>query len=124
MKHTTFIKHAIGAAALVAAFGAVAQTATAPRPGVGNADVSTPNQQATGQDAKRVVTDSVITTRVKAKYAVDETVKATKIKVDTKRGIVTLSGNAMSKAEADRAVAMARETDGVNSVVNNIRIAR
>jgi osmotically-inducible protein OsmY len=124
MKHTNLIKHAIGAAALVAAFGAVAQTATAPRPGVGNADVSTPNQQATGQDAKRVVTDSVITTRVKAKYAVDETVKATKIKVDTKRGIVTLSGNAMSKAEADRAVAMARETDGVNSVVNNIRIAR
>lgn len=124
MKHTKLIKHAIGAAALVAAFGAVAQTATAPRPGVGNADVSTPTQQATGQDAKRVVTDSVVTTRVKAKYAVDETVKATKIKVDTKAGIVTLSGNAASKAEADRAVAMARETDGVTSVVNNIRIAR
>lgn len=124
MKNIKFIKHAVGAVALVAAFGAVAQTATAPRPGVGNADVSSPSQQASGADAKRVVTDSVITTRVKAKYAVDETVKATKIKVDTKQGVVTLSGNAMSKMEADRAVAMARETDGVNSVVNNIRVGR
>jgi osmotically-inducible protein OsmY len=122
MKNIKLIKHVIGAAALVAAFGAVAQTATAPRPGVGNADVSTPGQQATGQDAKRVVTDSVITTRVKAKYAIDEVVKATKVKVDTKRGIVTLSGNAASKSEADRAVTLARETDGVNSVVNHIRV--
>lgn len=124
MKKINFVKHAIGAAALVAAFGAIAQTATAPRPGVGNADVSTPSQQATGADAKRVVDDSVITTRVKAKYAVDEMVKATKVKVDTKHSVVTLSGNAASKAEADRAVMMARETDGVTSVVNNIRIGR
>ena len=124
MKKINLVKHAIGAAALVAAFGAIAQTATAPRPGVGNADVSTPTQQASGADAKRVVDDSVITTRVKAKYAVDEMVKATKIKVDTKRSIVTLSGNAGSKAEADRAVMMARETDGVTSVVNNIRVGR
>lgn len=121
----TFIKTAFGAIALAAAFGASAQnTGRAPQPGVGEVDRSAPTQQATGAEAKRVIDDSALTTRVKAKYAVDETVRATKISVDTKHNVVTLSGTARSQAEADRAVALAKETDGVASVVNNIRVAR
>ena len=45
------------------------------------------------------------------------------IRVDTDaKGIVTLTGNAKSKAEVDKAVKIARDTKGVASVKNEIRI--
>ena len=68
--------------------------------------------------------DSGITTAVKSKLAADDTVKAYQIDVDTRDGTVTLGGMVPSKAEADRAVAIARDTSGVKSVVNNLRIGR
>jgi osmotically-inducible protein OsmY len=72
---------------------------------------------------KENVSDSVITTRIKAEYAKDKDVSASKIKVDTDdRGLVTLSGNARSKAEADKAVRIARDTKGVSSVKNEIKV--
>jgi osmotically-inducible protein OsmY len=36
---------------------------------------------------------------------------------------VTLTGNVSSKAEAERAVTMARSTEGVSRVINNLRVA-
>jgi osmotically-inducible protein OsmY len=45
------------------------------------------------------------------------------IKVDTDdKGVVTLSGKAKSKAEADQAVKIARDTKGVTSVKNDILV--
>jgi len=72
---------------------------------------------------KENVGDSVITTKIKTEYAKDKDVSALKIKVDTDdKGIVTLSGNAGSRAEADKAVKIARETKGVFSVKNEIKV--
>jgi osmotically-inducible protein OsmY len=72
---------------------------------------------------KENVSDSVITTRIKVEYAKDKDVSASKIKVDTDdRGLVTLSGNARSKAEANKAVRIARDTKGVSSVKNEIKV--
>jgi hyperosmotically inducible protein len=77
----------------------------------------------TKETVKESVADSVITTKIKAEYAKDKTVSAMNIKVDTDdKGVVTLSGNAKSKAEADQAVKLAHDTKGVTSVVNNIVI--
>ena len=45
-----------------------------------------------------------------------------KIDVDTSNGVVTLTGNVSSRAEADRAVMMARSTEGVARVINNLRV--
>ena len=46
-----------------------------------------------------------------------------KIRVDTDdNGLVTLSGNAKSRAEADKAVRIARDTKGVSSVKNEIKV--
>src|SRR5512145_2535641 len=68
-------------------------------------------------------TDPGITTKVKSKLAADDTVKAYQIDVDTKDKIVTLSGNVDSQAAKDQAVNLARSTEGVADVVDNITVA-
>jgi hyperosmotically inducible periplasmic protein len=79
--------------------------------------------QSTGSSAKTAVKDSVITTKIKASMAKDKQVSATHVKVDTDdKGIVHLSGTAKSKAEADRAEQIARNTEGVTTVHNDIQI--
>lgn len=76
---------------------------------------------ADGDSVKTELSDSVITTKVKAEFAKDKGVSATHIKVDTdSNGLVTLSGNAKSQAEADKAVTIAKNTKGVTSVKNDI----
>lgn len=73
--------------------------------------------------AKTFVKDSVITTKIKAKFAKDKGVSAMHIKVDTdSAGVVQLSGKAKSQAEIDRAVEIARSVDGVTSVDNRITL--
>ena len=64
--------------------------------------------------------DTSITAAIKAKMAADEQVKASNIDVDTKNGVVTLNGTVSSKAEADRAVAIANEAEGVKSVTSHL----
>lgn len=72
---------------------------------------------------KEFVQDSIITSKIKAKMATDKQVSAMRIKVDTDQaGVVQLSGAAGSQEEADRAVAIAREVEGVTSVENKIEI--
>ena len=75
------------------------------------------------EKVKENVKDSVITTKIKAEFAKDKEVSALKIHVDTDdKGVVTLSGNAKSSAEVDKAVMIAKKTEGVVSVTNNIKV--
>ena len=67
-------------------------------------------------------TDAGITTNVKTKLAADDTVKAYQVDVDTENRVVTLSGNVETAAAKDRALAIARETDGVQDVIDQIRV--
>jgi hyperosmotically inducible protein len=49
----------------------------------------------------------------------------THIRVDTDRnGIVVLSGSAKTQEAADKAASIARETEGVTLVQNNIKIKK
>ena len=76
------------------------------------------------ESPKAFVEDSIITTKIKAKLAEERIASAVQIKVDTdSHGVVTLSGTAKSQAEADRAAAIARNTEGVSAVESNIKIA-
>jgi hyperosmotically inducible protein len=70
------------------------------------------------------VSEAAISTKIKAKMALDETVKARSIDVSTSHSVVTLSGTVASGAERDRAVALARETAGVTEVVDHLTVAR
>jgi hyperosmotically inducible protein len=74
---------------------------------------------------KTFVKDSVITTKVKAKLAKEKISSLAHIKVDTHgKGAVVLSGRVRTQEEADKAVSIARETEGVTSVKSNIRIKK
>ena len=80
-----------------------------------------------GQAADRagaVATDAAITTAVKSKLLADPTVGGLKIDVDTRGGVVTLTGTVASRAEANQAVSVARGTDGVSRVVDNLKVGR
>jgi osmotically-inducible protein OsmY len=70
------------------------------------------------------LTDAAVTSAVKAKFLADTAVSGLKIDVDTQDGVVTLNGMVATKAEADRAMSLARESDGVKRVVSNLRIGR
>jgi hypothetical protein len=67
-------------------------------------------------------TDAGITTSVKSKLAADDSVKAYKVDVDTQNHVVTLSGEVESAVAKDRALMLARETDGVRDVIDQIRV--
>jgi len=71
------------------------------------------------------VKDSIITTKIKAKLA-DEKISTLKhIKVETNaKGAVVLRGKVNNQNEADKAMAIARETEGVTSVKTHIRIKK
>ena len=79
---------------------------------------STPTSASTGQQ----IDDTTITTKVKAKMVDDPAVSALNIKVETFKGTVQLSGFANNATEVNRAVEIARGTDGVKSVKNDIRL--
>lgn len=69
------------------------------------------------------VKDSVITTKIKAKLAAEKMSNLARIKVDTtQQGVVVLSGTVKTQEEADQAVSIARETQGVTMVSSNIQI--
>ncbi|MBI3050425.1 MAG: BON domain-containing protein [Acidobacteria bacterium] len=54
--------------------------------------------------------------------ALDDLVRARNIDVDTSDGVVTLRGSVESAAERERAVQLARETDGVTSVTDQLTV--
>ena len=73
--------------------------------------------------AETAIEAGSLTAKIKAKMALDDRVHAAAIDVDTKDGVVTLSGEVSSETERQRAVLLARETDGVKSVVDNLKVA-
>lgn len=68
--------------------------------------------------------DAGITTKVKSKFLGDTGVPGLKIDVDTKDGIVTLTGTVETAAEKQRAVELAKATEGVKSVVDQIKVGQ
>jgi hyperosmotically inducible protein len=74
--------------------------------------------------AERLARDAGLTAKIKSKMALDDLVKARTIDVDTIDGTVTLSGSVESAAERDRALQLARETEGVTSVMDRLTIER
>lgn len=75
------------------------------------------------QSVGAYIDDSVLTTRVKAKFAEDPTVSALALSVETFSGVVQLSGVAKSAEERMLAERLARATSGVRDVRNDIRVS-
>jgi hyperosmotically inducible protein len=104
----------------------VATTGTAP-------EVDTARARATGakigekvavgaNQAEHALENGALTAKIKAKMALDDSVKALDINVDTADGVVTLTGTVHSEAERTRALQLARETAGVTSVTDRLTV--
>lgn len=83
-----------------------------------NGCAATNTKESTGQ----YIDDAAITTKVNAKLVEDPVVSALRINVETYKGIVQLSGFANSNAEIEQAKALARQTEGVRDVKNDIQL--
>jgi len=69
------------------------------------------------------ITDAAITSELKTKFLAEPGVSGLNINIDTNDRVVTLNGTVKSKAEAEKAVRIARETKGVKRVVNHLKMA-
>lgn len=72
----------------------------------------------------RGIDDGAITAKITSKMALDDGVRARNIRVHTQAGVVTLTGTVMSQAERQKAVQLARDTDGVQSVTDRLEVPR
>lgn len=75
-----------------------------------------------GNRAAEALSDAALTTKIKSKMALDDTVRALDINVTTRDGDVTLSGYVHSDRERERALALARETNGVGRVTDQLKV--
>src|SRR3954469_20817051 len=75
---------------------------------------STRTHEGTGQ----YVDDSVITTKVKTAILAEPGLKVSEINVETFKGIVQLSGFVSTRSDADSAIRLAHNVEGVKSVKN------
>ena len=74
------------------------------------------------QKLQETVADAAITTKIKAKMALDDSLKARQIDVSTNGSTVTVSGEVPSTSAHGRALALARETDGVSVVIDHLEV--
>lgn len=72
------------------------------------------------QETKRAAKDSAITTKIKSKYLVEKNFSSFKVSVNTKDGIVILSGFVKDEVTKVRARQIASAVKGVKSVKNSL----
>jgi hypothetical protein len=90
------------------------------RPGAANG--GTTNGGTPERRPGTVVDDSVITARVKTALIGDDDVKALDINVTTRKGEVVLSGDVESQNQANRAIQLASNVEGVKSVSSKLKV--
>jgi hypothetical protein len=76
------------------------------------------------QKIQETVSEAGLTTKIKAKMALDDTLKSRAIDVSTEGSTVTVAGTVPSIAAHERAIALARETKGVSVVIDHLEIIK
>jgi len=96
------------------------------KPPVKTADTSKPAKEkstapaSTKESPGEYIDDTVITSKVKAAVLEEPSLKSAEINVETSKGRVQLSGFVRSRADIDKAVAVAKSVKGVKSVKNDM----
>ncbi|NQW82264.1 MAG: BON domain-containing protein [Polaromonas sp.] len=83
------------------------------------AGCATGSQQVT---AGQYIDDTTVTTRVKTAIYQEPTLKSAEINVETFKGRVQLSGFVSTRANMERAGAVAKGVNGVTAVSNDLRL--
>jgi len=101
-------------------------TADTPSPSI---ETSTARERGAelGERAAKVVAtagaaldEGTLTAKIKAKMVLDDLVKARAIDVTTRGSVVILTGSVNSRAEQERAISLAKETEGVTQVTDRL----
>jgi hyperosmotically inducible protein len=74
------------------------------------------------EPARLQADDASITAAIKAKLAADVDINPFNVDVTTNRGVVTLQGRVQNEDAREKAERYARETDGVQRVVNLVKV--
>ena len=83
---------------------------------IGEATAKAANQ------AEDAIAHGTVTAKIKSKLVLDDLVKARNIHVETNGTVVTLTGVVDSEAERKHAVELTKETEGVTSVIDHLRV--
>jgi osmotically-inducible protein OsmY len=75
------------------------------------------------QGVEEAVTDTAITTKLRAQFLGDETLRRANLSVTTNNGVVTLKGVVPSRSARARAVDLASHSYGVNRVEDRLQVA-
>ena len=102
----TILAGALSAALMLVAGGVMAQDMTHDHD----------RNAAMESDSDQPINDTWITTKVKSSLLADSDVAGLDVEVETVNGEVRLSGQVDSQAQADRAVQIARDIEGVTNV--------
>lgn len=97
-------------------------TARAPEESSSGSSGTSSGAAGAGSRAMAAMDDSLITTKVKTALLADSAVKGTDISVQTDKGEVLLSGMVASRSQADRAIQIARNIEGVKSVNEKLTV--
>jgi osmotically-inducible protein OsmY len=74
--------------------------------------------------AQHALANTALTGKIKAKIALDDTLESANISVETADSVVTLTGTVISDAQHTRVLQLARETEGVKSVADRIKVQK
>ncbi|GAB5382538.1 MAG: BON domain-containing protein [Aliiglaciecola sp.] len=81
------------------------------------------NDKKSDSEMMQSLTDTKVETVVKTRLLLESEVRGTAIEVEVDKGVVTLKGKVDSDAAKDLAIAIAKNTDDVDSVVDNLTVA-
>jgi hyperosmotically inducible periplasmic protein len=110
---------ALGAAPAVAQQGS--STADRDRQTTGATSADDQAREATSSTGEKI-TDAWILTKVKAQFVGEDALENSDINVDVRNNVVILKGTVASQAGKARAAEIARKTEGVTRVQDNLRI--
>jgi hyperosmotically inducible protein len=82
-----------------------------------------PAGQEKSAQSGNVFKDGWITMKIHSAFIPEQPLEGSNIDVDTTNGVVTLKGTVPTDAAKGRAVALAKATDGVKSVTDQLRVA-
>jgi hyperosmotically inducible protein len=68
------------------------------------------------------LSDGWLSTKIQSKFVADQDIKATDIDVSTRDGVVTLKGRVLNEPMRSLAVAIAKNTNGVKQVVDQLSV--
>lgn len=89
--------------------------------GCGNRQDTAPAPVA-GTTVGTEIDDTVITTRVKSALLADPDIKSFDLKVETRKGVVQLSGFVNNQGQVDRAITTTRGVQGVKDIEHHISL--